>query len=231
MEIRLDAEFRQRAIELAQLSLPFRFLICTNNRAYALALATHFAIDSLVDSERLVGICTTQAEALNHVSEFGSDLLVMVSELLDDGSGVELIGKLRQCQDPPLTLLNLKSTRRQSIREAIDSGADAILTYAGMGPALLNQALGAIQQKQRFIDPICLHLLETEKSELTVELTAREVEILRLVTQGMTNREISARLFIAETTARGHVQSIIQKLQVRDRTSAAAEGLRQGYVQ
>jgi len=231
MEIRIDAEFRRRAIQLARLSLPFRFLICTNNRAYALALATHFAIDSLEDCERLVGICTTQVEALNHSAEFGSDLLVLVSELLDDGSGVELVSRLRQSQDPPLTLLNLKSTRRQTIREAIDSGADAILTYAGMGPALLSQALEAIQQRRRFIDPICEHLLETDKKDLKVELTSREVEILRLVAQGMTNREISVRLYIAETTARSHVQAIIHKLEVRDRTAAAAEGIRQGYVQ
>lgn len=61
-------------------------------------------------------------------------------------------------------------------------------------------------------------------------LTARERVVLELVCAGLTNREIGAILVIAETTARGHVQSIIRKLDVRDRTAAAAEAVRRRLV-
>ena len=62
------------------------------------------------------------------------------------------------------------------------------------------------------------------------QLTERERVVLELVRSGLTNREIGDILVIAETTARGHVQSIIRKLDVRDRTAAAAEGVRRQIV-
>ena len=62
------------------------------------------------------------------------------------------------------------------------------------------------------------------------QLTERERVVLELVCAGLTNREIGDILVIAETTARGHVQSIIRKLDVRDRTAAAAEGVRRQIV-
>ena len=61
-------------------------------------------------------------------------------------------------------------------------------------------------------------------------LTPRERFVLRLVCDGFTNREIGQQMFIAETTARGHVNSILRKLDVRNRADAAAEGIRRQWV-
>ena len=61
-------------------------------------------------------------------------------------------------------------------------------------------------------------------------LTPRERFVLRLVCDGFTNREIGHQMFIAETTARGHVNSILRKLDVRNRAAAAAEGIRRQWV-
>ncbi len=61
-------------------------------------------------------------------------------------------------------------------------------------------------------------------------LTPRERFVLRLVCDGFTNREIGHEMFIAETTARGHVNSILRKLHVRNRAAAAAEGIRRQWV-
>ncbi|WP_328808109.1 helix-turn-helix transcriptional regulator [Nonomuraea antri] len=62
-------------------------------------------------------------------------------------------------------------------------------------------------------------------------LTARETEVLRLVAEGLTNREIAERLFIAQKTVSVHVSNILGKLQVSTRTQAAAEGRRRGLVE
>ena len=70
----------------------------------------------------------------------------------------------------------------------------------------------------------------TPAATLRPQLTERERVVLELVCAGLTNREIGDILVIAETTARGHVQSIIRKLDVRDRTAAAAEGVRRQIV-
>ena len=61
-------------------------------------------------------------------------------------------------------------------------------------------------------------------------LTPRERFVLRLVCDGFTNREIGHQMLIAETTARGHVNSILRKLDVRNRAAAAAEGIRRQWV-
>ncbi len=62
------------------------------------------------------------------------------------------------------------------------------------------------------------------------KLTARERTVLELVCDGLTNKEIGRKLGIVETTVRGHVQLIIQKLQVRNRTACAAEAIRRHLV-
>ncbi|MEV1176469.1 response regulator transcription factor [Nonomuraea sp. NPDC049784] len=61
-------------------------------------------------------------------------------------------------------------------------------------------------------------------------LTAREVEVLRLVAEGLTNREIAERLFIAQKTVSVHVSNILGKLEVSTRTQAAAAGRQRGLL-
>ena len=65
---------------------------------------------------------------------------------------------------------------------------------------------------------------------LSEPLSAREKEILRLLAQGLTNREIAARLYLAEGTVKNYVTAILQKLDVRDRTQAALRGRELGLV-
>ena len=62
-------------------------------------------------------------------------------------------------------------------------------------------------------------------------LSARELEVLKLVVEGSTNKVIGNQLTIAEDTAKKHVQNIILKLQVSDRTQAAVKAIRLGLVQ
>ncbi len=61
-------------------------------------------------------------------------------------------------------------------------------------------------------------------------LSPRELDVLRLVVEGMTNKDIGSTLYITEDTAKKHVQSIISKMQVSDRTQAAVKALRLGMV-
>jgi DNA-binding NarL/FixJ family response regulator len=61
-------------------------------------------------------------------------------------------------------------------------------------------------------------------------LTEREIEVLRLVARGMSNKEIATELVIAENTAKNHVRNILEKLRLRSRTEAAMYAVREGFV-
>ena len=72
--------------------------------------------------------------------------------------------------------------------------------------------------------------LQFAPPEPVTPLTTRENDVLQLICAGLTNREIGKTLHIAETTARDHVHSLIRKMNVRNRTSCAVEGIRRELV-
>jgi DNA-binding NarL/FixJ family response regulator len=61
-------------------------------------------------------------------------------------------------------------------------------------------------------------------------LTAREVEVLRLIAEGLRNKEIAGQLSISENTAQGHVKNILAKLKVNDRAGAITAAIRRGII-
>ncbi|MBA2356847.1 MAG: response regulator transcription factor [Actinobacteria bacterium] len=66
--------------------------------------------------------------------------------------------------------------------------------------------------------------------ELEQDPTARELEVLQLVSDGLVNREIGTRLFLSEETVKSHVRHLLAKLQARSRAHAVAVGLRRGLI-
>ena len=66
--------------------------------------------------------------------------------------------------------------------------------------------------------------------ELEQEPTMREVEVLQLISDGLVNREIGARLFLSEETVKSHVRHLLAKLQARSRAHAVAVGFRRGII-
>jgi DNA-binding NarL/FixJ family response regulator len=68
------------------------------------------------------------------------------------------------------------------------------------------------------------------KMALAAGLTERELEVLKLIVDGLSNPQIAEKLFITRATAKAHVHSILQKLCVDDRTQAAVTAMREGLV-
>jgi NarL family two-component system response regulator LiaR len=75
-----------------------------------------------------------------------------------------------------------------------------------------------------------LHGTRRDEPNVFHELSDRELEVLKLVAEGLTNAEISGRLFISEKTTKNHVSNILGKLHLADRTQAAVCAWRQGVV-
>ena len=104
----------------------------------------------------------------------------------------------------------LKDTPSAELAQAIHS---INLGYTQMGPGLFAKAMAHSEQASN-------NRLDSIPPELT-QLTAREREVLRLIAQGYSNKEIAKELYITERTVKNHVNSILRSLDLRDRTQAA----------
>jgi DNA-binding NarL/FixJ family response regulator len=108
---------------------------------------------------------------------------------------------------------------------------------ANVGPELLVAALAAVGQglvvlhPERIVGARTSQVADTEEAtEMLEALTSREKEVLRMLSEGLGNKQIAARLKISEHTAKFHVASIFGKLGVSSRAEAVAIGMRRGLI-
>jgi two-component system NarL family response regulator len=123
------------------------------------------------------------------------------------------------------------------IIDAIRGGADGYLLKDTPPRDLINAIKGTLNGKS-FIDPTIgskiLSHISTEKTKdpqkTTFNLSDRDLEILNLIAQGLSNADISQRLYLTEGTVRNYTSEIFRKLGVSDRTQAAVTAIRYGIV-
>lgn len=184
---------------------------------------------------RVVAEADDGARALAAVAAENPDVLLL-DVRLPGKSGIGVLAELnaRNAEVPVILLTTFDDD--QALIEAMRGGArgfllkdislerlaDAIRTVAQGGtafhPALTERAITAIRNKGTVF----------ERSDLADPLTAREAEVLHLMTAGMNNREIGDALNVSEGTIKNHVSSILSKLGVRDRVRAVLRGLEMG---
>lgn len=162
------------------------------------------------------------------------DVDVLILDInLSDGDGIELIPEiLRWSPDTEILVYTLHDTGKYLIR-ALEKGATGYL----IKPASDRELIDGIVQIHGGGSPISPSIARQligkfrEMGEHKVrlqELTAREVEVLRLVTSGKFDKEIGELLGVSTRTVNTHVRNIYKKLQVNSRTEAAAVFLRSG---
>lgn len=142
-------------------------------------------------------------------------------------TGVEAIRAIRR-EDPEARILVLTTFDGDAdIQRALEAGARGYLLKS-VRRATLIEAVRAVASGQRYLPPTtAARLVEAMESE---RLTARELDVLRLLAQGQRNREIAEGLGLAEPTVKIHVNNLLRKLQAKDRTEAAVIALRRGLV-
>ncbi len=142
-------------------------------------------------------------------------------------SGVEAIVAIRR-EDPDARVLVLTTFDGDAdIQRALEAGARGYL-LKNMRRGTLIEAVRAVAAGQRYLPPAtAARLVEGMESE---RLTARELDVLKLLAQGHRNREIADSLGLAEPTVKIHVNNLLRKLQVKDRTEATMVALRRGII-
>ena len=114
------------------------------------------------------------------------------------------------------------------VLRALKAGARAYLLKGLLRKELL-ETIRAVHAGQKRVSPeLAADLAEHAGEEF---LSAREIEVLRLIAEGNANKQIADQLLIAEETVKGHVKNILAKLSARDRTHAVTIGIKRGIIQ
>ncbi len=142
-------------------------------------------------------------------------------------SGVEAIKIIRQ-QNPTARIIVLTTfDGDEDIYRALQAGAQSYL-LKGVSFDDLIEAIRTVHAGQRRIPTAVAERLAERMA--TEELTAREVQVLELIVRGKSNKEIGTALSISEATVKSHINSLLSKMGVTDRTQAATTALQRGLV-
>lgn len=192
---------------------------------------------TLLESEgdiEVVGEAGTAAEATSAIIELRPDVAVLDARL-PDGSGVEVCRDVRAAEPSVQALILTSYDDDEAMFAAIMAGASGYVLKQIEGDSLLS-GVRAVAGGQSLIDPVIAARVfekarrgEEAPSELA-HLTKQERKILDLIAEGLTNRQIGERLYLAEKTVKNHVTNVLAKLGVERRTQAAviASRLRHG---
>ncbi|WP_425271697.1 response regulator [Nocardioides euryhalodurans] len=181
-------------------------------------------LSSLPDVE-VVGESGSAEEATARIPALRPDVAVLDGRL-PDGTGIEVCRAIRSV-DPSIAVLILTSyDDDEALFGAIMAGAAGYVLKQARGDDLV-RAIRAVAAGHSLVDPrMTASLLERIRRgpAASLELAAlseREIELLGLIAQGLTNRQIGERMFLAEKTVKNYVSSILGKLGLERRTQAA----------
>ena len=188
-------------------------------------------LDSFADIS-VIGEAANGEELLAQVEQWRPDVVVM--DLLMPGgmSGIETTRRLRVLLPQTQVVVLTAYTDEARVIAALRVGAIGYVRKDA-APDLLLSAVRSAALGRSVLDPkiagaVLQELLE--QSSIEPGLTERELEVLRQLAHGRTNREIAIQLIISEETVKSHVGNLLAKLQLAHRTQAALYALKQGVV-
>jgi DNA-binding NarL/FixJ family response regulator len=184
---------------------------------------------STTDDLVVVGEAATAAEATQQIPATRPDVALLDGRL-PDGSGIDVCRDMRSQLADLRCLILTSYDDDAALFAAVMAGASGYLLKQ-IGGSSLTDAIRAVARGESLIDPavrdrLMIKLREPidQVSPQVDRLTAREREILELIAQGLTNRQIGERMFLAEKTIKNYVSALLTKLGMQRRTQAAVYG-------
>ena len=210
-----------------------RVLICDDQIIVCEGLEAILSADPEIE---VVGMAQDGAEALELIEKLQPKVVLMDLKMpgLD---GIQATNHITSRHPSTRVLVLTTFGDDEWIFDAIRSGAAGFL-LKGTPKATLIEAVKGTALGQTFIDPtiagkLFSHIAQRSAqpdTSIVSDLSEREVEVLRLLAQGLTNSEIAEQLHLSNGTVRNYVSSIFSKLNVADRTQAAVFAMRHGLV-
>jgi two-component system response regulator DevR len=184
-------------------------------------------LNSVADFE-VVGEAGTVAEALRRMPAVNPDVAILDGRL-PDGSGIEVCRIVREAQPSVRCLILTSYDDDEAIFAAVLAGAAGYVLKQIRGSNLI-EAVRQVAAGQSLLDPsvtarVLQRIREGKQEDARLAaLNAQERKILILIAEGLTNRQIGERLFLAEKTVKNNVSSLLAKLGMQRRTQAAVFG-------
>lgn len=184
------------------------------------------------DDIELVGEAATAEAALEVVGQANPDL-VLLDLRLGEQSGVDVARELRARGSRAKILVLSVHDTSQHLREALAAGADGYLLKSVSGQRLadgIRQAVSGVTVIGEEFVPKLVEEFRRGTPGGAPQLTGREREVLDLVAEGLTNREVGERLGMSVRTAQKHVENLFKKFAVHDRAELVAVAFRRGVL-
>jgi DNA-binding NarL/FixJ family response regulator len=185
----------------------------------------------------VVGDVDDGADAIEACAQLAPDVVLM-DVRMPRMSGIDAARLITELHPAVRVLMLTGSQLEEDLFAAVRAGAAGYLLKEASTEEVA-EAIRAVANGQAFVSPAMTGALLAEFNALTARaderdgerrLTTRELEILGLVTQGLSNKQIAAQLVISQNTVKNHVRNILEKLRLRSRAEAAAFAVRAKMV-
>jgi two-component system NarL family response regulator len=165
-------------------------------------------------------------EALDVLERQGLDI-VLLDLRMPGMNGIDTLLAIKRKAIPVHVIVLTSYETDEDIYRAVNAGAEGYLLKNASLREMV-EAIRAVRAGNRYIPRRIASRLAERMTRSN--LTARELEILKILTKGLTNKQIGSALGISDNTVRNHINSIIEKLDVSDRTEASTTAIQRGIV-
>ena len=211
---------------------PIRLLVADDQALFRIALVELLGRDSRLE---IVGHVGDGLSAVQKTIEFGPDVVLM--DIRMPGiDGVEATRRIMAARPGTRVLILTAFETDRHVLEALQAGANAYV-LKDSDPATVISSIVAVHAGQRVVtgnaaSRVVDMLTGTGPTRQYYDnLTAREIQILTLLAQGLANKQIAHRIKISDKTVRNHISNIYQKVKVVDRSQAVLYAVRKGLVE
>lgn len=179
----------------------------------------------------VVASCSNGKEALEMLANVKIDIVLMDIDM-PEMNGIEATKEIRKRYDELKVIILTMHDEKSMIKMMLDIGADGYL-LKNSSKQELEEALRDVQEGKQHLSTQASTILQQkdgEGSELLAQLTEREIEILKLISEGFSNKEVGEKLFISHRTVDTHRTNLMQKLDVHNVAGLVRVAIQEGLV-
>jgi two-component system NarL family response regulator len=200
-----------------------RLLIVDDHVMIRLGLAALMADEPDI---KIIGQACNGTEAIALFDQLLPDVTVM-DGMLPDIHGVDAIRQIRENHPHARIILVSINESAEDIHRAIEAGASGYVPKS-QNQDVIVRAIRTVASGKRFLEPELARRLSARAA--TNSLSQRELDVLRLIANGLVNKQVGTELGLSENTVKTHISRIMGKLEVHDRTSLAMKAVTLGLL-